>query len=242
MPHEQMDVQQVADYLHLDSRGVVKLASRGQIPCRKVGGKFVFTKGEVDHWVEASMHQLGGDRLAKIEKGVSRHHGFDHEEMLVCPLIPPAPHGVAVPLFAKTREAAIRSLVDLAEQADLVNGKDELTDEIRKREDLCSTALMPDVALPHPRHPLPYGIAASFVVVGLTASGIPFGAPDGKLTRLFFLICCKDDRTHLHVLARLARILDNPQAVGRMLSAGSGDELRAMLEEREKAVLEGLTG
>jgi len=41
--------------------------------------------------------------------------------------------------------------------------------------------LIPGVALPHPRHPLPYDIAASFVVVGLTGAGIPFGAEDGSL-------------------------------------------------------------
>ena len=32
-----MNSRQVADYLHMDLREVTKLASRGQIPCRKVG-------------------------------------------------------------------------------------------------------------------------------------------------------------------------------------------------------------
>jgi PTS system nitrogen regulatory IIA component len=240
MPREQMDIQQVADYLHLDTREVTKLASRGQIPCRKVAGRFVFTKGEVDHWVETQMHDMKGERLARIEKGVSAHHGFDHEEMLVGPLIPPGPHGIAVPLEARTREGVLRALVEIADRADLVYARDELTDEIRKREELCSTAVAPAVAMPHPRYPLPYDIAASFVVVGLTPSGIPFGSPTGKLTRLFFLICCKDDRTHLHVLARLARILDSQEVVERFLAAGSAEELRRLLVEREQQVLEAM--
>jgi PTS system nitrogen regulatory IIA component len=237
MPREQMDAQQVADYLHLDMREVTKLASRGQIPCRKVSGRFVFVKGEVDHWVETQMHELKGARLARIEKGVSEHHGFDHEEMLVGPLIPPEPGGVAVPLEARTREAVLRALVDIADQADLVYARDELIEEVRKREELCSTTVAPAVALPHPRYPLPYDIAASFVVVGLTPSGIPFGAPTGKLTRLFFLICCKDDRTHLHVLARLARMLDSQEMLDRFLSAQTAEELRRLLAERERQVL-----
>ncbi len=232
MPHEQMNERQVADYLHMDLRELSKLASRGAIPCRKTARGFVFRKGDVEHWVEAQMHQLPRHRLAGIEKGVSRHHGFDHEAMLVAPLIPPG--GLAAPLKARTREAVLRGMVDLADRAGMVYAHDELLEEVRDRETLCSTALAPGVAMPHPRHPLPYGIAASFVVVGLTQSGVPFGAADGSLTRLFFLICCKDDRTHLHVLARLAQMLHEDSAMGvspveQLTQALSPDELREIL-------------
>jgi PTS system nitrogen regulatory IIA component len=230
-----MDQQQVAAYLHMDIREVAKLASRGRIPCRKVQGKFEFSKSDVDHWVEAQMHTLGKDRLAKIEKGVSAHHGFDLAAMLVCPVIPPG--GLAVPLKAKTRDAAIRGLVELAAAADLVYDKDLLVREIRQREELCSTALAPGVALPHPRHPLPYDITASFVTVGLTSHGIPYGAADGSLTRLFFLICCKDDRTHLHVLARLGQMLHEPSVIEELLAAADAEELGRMLLNRERIAL-----
>ena len=239
MPYEQLDIQQVAEYLHMDTREIVKLASRGQIPARKVRGQFLFRKGEVDHWVETQMHTFDGKKLAEIEKGVSAHHGFDHDRMLVCGLIPEDPMGIAVPLGAKTREAAIRALVSLADHAQLLYAPDKLIQEIRTREELCSTGFIPQVALPHPRHPLPYDIAASFVVAGLTPSGIPYGAQDGKLTRLFFMICAKDERTHLHVLARLVRMLDEHQTVTQMIHAESPDRLREIIEDREKAVLNG---
>jgi PTS system nitrogen regulatory IIA component len=237
MPHEVMNEQQVAAYLRLDLREVVKLASRGQIPCRKVGEGFQFRKGQVDHWVEAQMHSLGKDRLVGIERGVTAHHGMDHAELEVCPLIPAG--GLAVPLRARTREGVIRDLVGLADAAGLVYARDELAAEIRQREELCPTALAPQVALPHPRHPRPYDIAESFIVVGLASSGIPYGAEDGSLTRLFFLICCKDERTHLHVLARLARMLHDTRNIDKLLLAGDGDDLREMLVGLEQAAVAG---
>jgi mannitol/fructose-specific phosphotransferase system IIA component (Ntr-type) len=181
------------------------------------------------------MTTLGRDRLAKIEKGVSAHHGFDAEALLIYPMIPLK--GIAVPLKARTRDAVIRGLADIACAADLVYDRDLLIQEIRAREGLCATAMAPGVALPHPRHPLPYDIAASFVVVGATHSGIPFGAADGSLTRLFFLICCKDDRTHLHVLARLAQMLHEAPAIDEMIAAEDADELAEILKLREKSVL-----
>jgi excisionase family DNA binding protein len=231
MPNEQMSEQQVAAYLHMDIRQVVKLASRDKIPARKTGGKFVFRKGELDHWVETQMHEMGKDRLAGIEKGVAAHHGIDDTVEIVGPLLPH--NGLAVPLTARSREGVIRSLVKLADDAGLVYAKDDLIQNVLAREELCSTAMVPGVALPHPRHPLPYDIESSFVVAGLAPSGLPFGAHDGSLTRLFFLICCKDDRTHLHVLARLGRMLQERADIDRLLEAGSPDELRKIIRELE---------
>lgn len=231
-----MDERQVAAYLHMEMRELLKLASRGQIPCRKTPGGYVFRKGELDHWVEAQMHQLPRDRLAKIEKGVSVHHGFEEDQLLVTPLIPPG--GVAVPLSARTRDSALRALIDLADAAELVYAKDELLSEVRQREELCSTAIAPGVALPHPRHPLPWDIAASFITVGLvTGAGVPFGAIDGSLTRLLILICCKDERTHLHVLARLAQMLHDPATLDEMLACDDPQGLLGVIEQHERQLL-----
>lgn len=241
MPHEQMNERQVASYVHLDMRAVVKLASRGDIPCRKVAGQYVFRKSDVDHWIESHMHTLDKDRLAGIERGVIAHHGFDGDDSddgdypFICRMIPR--NALAVPLKARTRESALRALVDLADRAELIYARDDLLGEIRQREQLCSTALWPGVALPHPRHPLPYDIAASFVVAGLTISGIPYGCPDGSLTRLFFLVCCKDDRTHLHVLARLAQMLHNQSDIDRLMAVESAEEFYDILQQLEEAVL-----
>ncbi len=235
MPDEILNEQQTAAYLHIDLRELRRIASRGRISCRKVGEHFRFRKIEVDHWIEVQMHTLGRERLRGIEKAVGRHHGFDLSGLLVCPLIPKG--GLAVPMRARTRDSAIRELVDLADRAELVYGRDTLIEELTQRELLCSTALIPSVALPHPRHPLPYDIASSFVVVGLSAAGVPFGAADGGLTRLFFLICCKDDRTHLHVLARLSQMLHARPSVEEMLSAAGDHELAAVLIKQEHVAM-----
>ncbi len=235
MPREQMSEKKVAAYLNIDLREIQKLASRGQIPCRRVGGEFIFTKVEVDHWAFERFGKMDRHDLAGLEKGVSSHHGHEHEQLLLSPLIPE--DGLAVPLDARTGDAALRKLVELGEKVGMVYVPGEVLDELRQREQLCSTALMPGVAMPHPRHPLPYDIAESFVLVGLTHSGIPYGAEDGSLTRLFFMICCKDEKTRLHVLARLARMLHEDQAVDRFISAEHPDQLRQMLLECEESLL-----
>ena len=236
MPHEQMDQQQVAQYLHIDIRELEKLSSRGLIPCRKVKDRFVYRKGAIDQWIESQMHRMDRPRLRGIARGVDRHHGFVENQAMIRPLIPPG--GVICPLKATSRDSVLRSLVKAAADAGLVYAKDELLAEIKAREQLCTTALIPGVALPHPRHPLPYDIEASFIIVGLTASGIPFGSADGLLTRLFFLICCKDDRTHLHVLARIGLMLHDPGSVDDLLTTESAQELGLKLQQLEQKAIE----
>ena len=234
MPHEAMNVQQVARYLHLTAAEVEKLAERGDLPGRKAAKGWQFRKGQVDHWVETRLRELTHQRMAQIEKGVSLHHGMDPHAPIVEALIPRG--GVLVPLPARTRDAAIRCLVEAADRLGLVYDKNDLVEQVRHRETLCPTTLGPGIALPHPRHSLPYDIASSFIIVGRTDSGIPFGCPDGTLTRLFFLICCKDDRTHLHVLARVSRILEEP-IIAALLQAADADELLAILHRREQEIL-----
>ncbi|MBS3821855.1 MAG: PTS sugar transporter subunit IIA, partial [Phycisphaerae bacterium] len=231
MPHTQMNSKDVAAYLGMDLRDVERHASREKIPCRRVGERYIFTKGEVDHWVWRQMHNWEPQQLADIERGVSEHHGFVHGEPIVCPLV--SEKAVAVPLVAKTREAVIRGLVQRAVDLDVVFDRDSMLDELRGREALCSTALLPGVAFPHPRRPLPHDIAESFITVGLTPAGVPFGAEDGKLTRLFFFLACKDDRTHLHVLARLVRMLDDRGTLEALMAAESPEQLEERLAHRE---------
>ncbi len=229
-----MNAEQVARYLKLSVREVVKLASRGRIPARKVAGKFRFRKIQIDHGVEQQMPELSHVRLAEIERGVTAHHGVDHQTNIITDLVPAG--GIVAPLPAKSRDSAIRLLVEAAYHADLVYDRKDLVEKIHDREELCSTAIHPGVALPHPRHPLPRDIASSFVIVGRTSSGIPYGSPDGSLTRLFVLICCKDDRTHLHVLARISRMLDQ-RTIDALMEASGPADMREILLRRELAVV-----
>ncbi len=125
---------------------------------------------------------------------------------------------MAVPLAVSTRASVLKELVTLAEQTWQVYDPAAILDAIRQREEMASTGLPSGVAIPHPRRPLPNALGESVMAYGRTTSGIPFGAPGGTLTDVFFLVCCRDDRTHLQVLARLSRLLLRP---------GFVDELRA---------------
>ena len=96
-----------------------------------------------------------------------------------------------------------RQMVALAGKTGRVAAPSSLLEGLEAREALCSTGLPGGLALLHARNPESYLFEAAFLALGRTIQQIPFGAPDGQPTNLFFLIGCPDDRMHLHTLARL---------------------------------------
>jgi PTS system nitrogen regulatory IIA component len=126
-------------------------------------------------------------------------------------------------------------LVKLADRTGLLYDGQGLLQAVEERESLCSTALPNGVAIPHPRQPMPYASAEPLICVARASRGIGFGAPKGELSRIFFLICCHDDRYHLHVLARLMRIVDE-MTVDLLLHVESREELLEALIAKEKKI------
>src|SRR5262249_43954774 len=146
---------------------------------------------------------------------------------------------VAVPLRAATKASALGQLVKLAEQSWNVLDNQAILDAIRAREELGSTALPVGVAIPHPRRPLPTALAESVIAFGRTASGIPFGAEHGILTDIFFLVACRDDRTHLSVLARLTRLLQQPGFLEELREVETAAESYEKIVAAEQELLDG---
>ena len=66
---------------------------------------------------------------------------------------------------------------------------------------------------------------------------IPFGAPDGHPTSLFILICCQDDRFHLHTLARLCLMALTTDLLAQLRQAPEARTMRDCLLSAEQEVL-----
>jgi mannitol/fructose-specific phosphotransferase system IIA component (Ntr-type) len=80
-------------------------------------------------------------------------------------------------------------------------------------------------AIPHPRQHDSYLFESSFIVVGRSLQPINFGSPDGRPTKLFFLVCCQDDRLHLHTLARLCFLIQKTNLLVQIDAAPDPDSI-----------------
>ena len=201
-----MQLADVCDLLHLDRDQVVEMVHREHMPARKAGGTWRFERQELIHWLgEHYLIDLSADRWRRIELGRAARTSTSPLDPLISPRIPR--RGILLDIAAKTKASVLRELVSAAENLDLCYDPAELAAALQAREEIGATAVCGGVALPHPLEPIPYTLADSFVLVARTANPIPFGAPDGGLTDIFFLVAAQDESMHLHLLARLRRLV-----------------------------------
>jgi PTS system nitrogen regulatory IIA component len=222
MATKDFDIDSLAAYLHLTPGQVSRMADRGRLPGRRIGGQWRFSEAEIHHWLEDRIGVSDDQELVQVENVLERHAGKAVESVCIADML--SLQAVAVPLEARTRGSVITKMCDLAAQTGLLWDPEKMADAVRERESLHPTALDNGVALLHPRRPMPNILAEPILAFGRTHRGLPFGGESGALTDLFFLICSTDDRGHLRTLARLSRLLKDADFLNGIRDAeGSGD-------------------
>ncbi len=236
MSFQLLDLDGVAEYLHLTRAEVEQRVKDQEIPFIRRGGRIVFNKEEIDGWASRRILGLADRPLDSYhEKSTRSTKNFlPHEailpDMLAAGIIDPA-------MKSKTRSSVLRDLVALAETTGKLTDPKALIASLEARETLCSTAMPGGLALPHPRSPDPYLFDTSFLVVGRPVQEIHFGATDGEPTQLFFLLCCQDDRLHLHTLARLCLLALKTDILAQLRAAPDAGTMRNSLIAAEAEVL-----
>ncbi len=127
-----------------------------------------------------------------------------------------------------------RLLQQLSTQAasELGLDPDEVFDQIAKREELGSTGVGNGVALPHARL---RGLKAPFGLLARLHHGIDFGAIDDMPVDIIFLLLLPEigEGAQLNALACAARVLREPEALGRVRGASDREALfRALADPR----------
>jgi nitrogen PTS system EIIA component len=236
MPYRTFGVEEVARYLHLSSADVERLVKDQDIPFEKHGGRVVFRKVEIDAWASQRILGLEGRRLAEYHQKSSK----DTREIVPNEAIMPErirPEFIDPALPAKTKASVLREMAALAERTGRVSDPRALLQGLEAREDLCSTGIPGGLALLHARNPEDYLFEAPFLALGRTIQQIPFGAPDGQPTNLFFLIGCPDDRMHLHTLARLCLMAQKTDMLPDLRQAPDAAAMCECLIAAEQSVL-----
>lgn len=236
MPHREFNLEEVADYLHVAPQDVERLMRETDVPHHDRGGRTIFYRAEIEAWASRRIIGLPTKRLdAYHEKTLRGLRPELTQDALIGELL--SEQYIDLELPSKTRPSVIRDMVALAAKTDRVFDPRELLESVEAREALCPTAVEGGLALLHARHHQEYRFEGSFLVLGRTIQPVPFGAPDGRPTVLFLLLCCQDERIHLHTLARLALMAAKTNVLTALRTAATREEAFAALIAAETEVL-----
>jgi PTS system nitrogen regulatory IIA component len=217
------DIDGLAKYLHLHPEQVQKMAERGKLPGRRVANQWRFDKTEIFHWFENRIGLSDEEELKQVEKILDRQSaGSTPAAVKLSDYL--TPELILIPSLSRSKVSLINDLCEFLAQQGRLWEPIKMANAIRAREDLHSTALENGVALLHPRRPQPQWIDSPFVALTKVDAGLPCGGPRGVLTKIFFLIASDEDGFHLKILARISRLLSQPDLIQQVLQSQSAQD------------------
>ena len=141
---------------------------------------------------------------------------------------------VIASLRGRTKEEVIGELAGHLAAVHTEIDAGRLVDVLWERERLGSTAIGDGIAIPHGKLP---GVKTVLGAFGRHLDGVDFQSLDGNPSKLFFLLVAPEDSVGLHLkaLARVSRLLKDPEFRTRLLTAPDQAELyRTIREEDDK--------
>jgi nitrogen PTS system EIIA component len=207
-----LTVREAAALLKATERQIYRWVDEEEIPFERVRDQVRFNRSDLLEWATSRRLPVSLEAFDA---------GLDPEDR--APSLAQAIRigGVHRDVVATDREAALRAVVGLTPMPASLD-REFLVEVLVAREQTSSTAIGDGIAIPHVRQPIVAPGARATVSVSHLRTGLPFDAPDGKPVQILFLIVSPTVRTHLQMLAHLARAL---------LDAG----FRGALERREGA-------
>ena len=136
-------------------------------------------------------------------------------------------------LKGRDKNAVLKEMADwLASQSQSMDAQ-RLFEILLAREKINSTAIGEGVAIPHGKMA---GIEGVFGLFARSSQGVDFGALDGGLTYLFFLLIAPEDSAadHLKALARISRLLKDAAFRARLMKGKTKERIFDAIKEEDQ--------
>lgn len=225
MPKEDiMTLGEVANYLKLAERTVLRMVHQKKIPCAKVGNQWRFMRSMIDDWLISQMRVLPKNDLAKLVE-------VDSGSVQISRLV--APEYIITDIQPGSKDDVLAQLVKPLAERGVVENTQGFLEGLMRREETLSTAIGSGIALPHLRNPEDNPIAGPALIVGICPEGTDFESVDAKLTYIFFILSTDSLTVHLKLMAKLTRLVQDGNLVQDLKAAKTADDVVTTLIRSE---------
>ncbi|MCX9564058.1 PTS sugar transporter subunit IIA, partial [Vibrio cholerae] len=140
-----------------------------------------------------------------------------------------------------SKEEILIELVDLLDKAGKLTDKQQFLKDVWQREEIGNTGFEEGIAIPHAKST---AVALPAVVIGISRQGIDYGAEDGLLSDVFFMLASPDgeDHHHIEVLAQISSKWIEDGFVEQLKAAEDVEQVRALFVDPKHSNLSGLHG
>ena len=190
--HEILTIEEVAQYLRISERTAYDWANKGTIPCGKLGTTWRFKRSEIERWVD--------DKLS----GKRTHSPGDTQTIKLQDVL--SPDRVLL-LDTRSKSEVLDALIECLSRTPDVKDAKLLREEIFHREELMSTGIGFNVAVPHVRID---SVTSLVAAVAICKHGITdYESLDEKPIRIICMVAARKDQhaQYLKTLGLVSSIL-----------------------------------
>ena len=139
---------------------------------------------------------------------------------------------ILIDLEAQSKEKCIEIMAQRLFESGFIKNKNEFVKDIKKREELGTTAMGEGVAIPHAKSK---EVKSAAICAAVLKNGIDWGAFDGK-SRLIFMIAAPQNGAdeHLNALAALSTMLMKKEVRQALLKSNTAEEFLYITEKNQE--------
>lgn len=222
-----LKISDVADLLNVPETTIKRWVSDGDIPNYQIDQLTLFSRTDIENW----MISRKNESAQKVFPFTRQKEGGSKQFSLFRAI---HKGEVLHRLKGNNKEEVIRAT--MRKVAKFLNvDADVMTDLLLDRERLMPTALGHGIAVPHTRDSL-LSSHHDVVIPVFLDHPLEYGALDGRpVHTLFFLFACEDKR-HLHLLAKIAHLSNQSEALNLFQLQPSKEELLSFIKNWESSV------
>ena len=213
---EVLTLSEIASYLKVSDKTILRMAQAGEIPSAKVSGQWRFLRSFINDWLETKMYLASTESLQQV---VNTAETVIPLSRLI------SPERVLMDLQPGSKEEILRQLVGPLGEGGIVADADGYYERLLEREEMVSTALGRGIAFPHVRHPDQAPAQSPTTVLGICRPGTDFNSLDGNATHVFALCCSSSEAMHLRLLAKVTLLLRADGMMDRLRNANDAKEV-----------------
>ena len=236
-----LKIKDVAELLNVSETTIRRWLKDGKIPAYQLNHQYRFSRGEIEDWMMKCKLNLGKDGFSPFE------------EKQIYPVVEEEPHqqrggtqqfslyramhkgGVLGDIPAKNKIQLIKTVMQKAAPR-LGLDADLMSELLIDREELMSTALNSGIAVPHPRDTVLEHPGSDAIITVFPEKPIDYDALDGQPVHTLFFLFSSSDKTHLHLLSKLAHLTSQPESLEFLSRKPSTDALLAYIKEWEAKI------
>jgi excisionase family DNA binding protein len=217
-----MTLKQLAEYLTLNERTVLKLVQEGTIPGVKIGNQWRFRRPMIETWLDDQMlgvtpRSVVGDDPSGLRRVVTMESCFDESH-------------IVANLQGITKAEIVVELASHAHRAGLVSNDTWFVGALFQRESVMPGAVGDGYAVLHTLKRHPERVTSPFLVVGRSREGVDFDSLDGKPTHVFFVLGLRYNELELPWLSEILKQFSSAGILESLLAASDAGAIYEILE------------